>query len=366
MIFRLQSTVEELSDTENGELEDVFAQLIESDRSGRHFFISRRELCKWAVENLHLSQRDKTYLTSIHEKYAVRGDMLRVARVYVNVVLGDGSVSFDGKKTFVIGHRALLNGQYLSTCTSFVVEDSDSDIQLYKQILCETKKLSHVPSYEFDPIHGGGSSIASIFEQEIDKQRVVVCVVDHDSLAPNGKKSATANKVISIYRKRNCGNISGQSCFIGIGITTVGRELENYIPYHLFKEMAAYHGYRHFDRLDGLISQNEQIPPEECLWLYFDIKEGICGRKLKELSDKNKISDESISWICKKIGCELQEIEQIKVDGFGKGVITSFFDSHEALSRFHHFVRSEYWLFAFHDYFDKILWFFAAPKPNRL
>ena len=366
MIFCLQSTVEELSDAENGELEVVFSQLIESDRSGRHFFISRRELCKWAVENLYLSQRDKTYLTSIHEKYAVRGDMLRAARVYVNVVLGDGSVSFDGKKTFIIGHKVLIKGEYLSNTTSFVVEDADADIKLYRHILGETKKLSDVPSIHFDPIHGGGSSTASAFKREIEKQRVVVCVVDHDSLAPNGKKSGTANHVISLYRKRNCENISGQSCFIGIGTTTVGRELENYIPYHLFKEMEAYQGYQHFELLDGLISQKGHVPPEECFWQYFDIKKGVCGRKLKKMFDNGEISPESISWICNKIGCKLQEIDQFNVDGFGEGVIKSFFASVSTLTGFHSFVRSKYWSFAFRDYFDRIIWFFAAPTRDRL
>ena len=365
MIFRLQCTVDELARTRKDELEDVFSKLIDADRSGRHFFISPRELCDWIVENIDLSGRDCAHLVSIREQYAVRGGLVAVARPYVDVTIGDASVSFDGMNTFFVGHRSLIEGRYLSSSTGFIVEDIGADTKLYRHVLNETRKITKVPSFEFDPIHGGGSTTDRVFDHEIQRRRVVVCVVDHDKLAPGDARSSAANRVELNYVRRNCDETRGDQCFIGLGILTIGRELENYIPYHLFKEMENYRNYAHFNKLDEIVCQHGCISPDNCFWKYFDIKEGINGEGLKEKLNKGKISDEVFNWICGKIGCEPEEIERNSIDGFGNGVINAFFSSPQALCGFHKFVRSEFWRGAFGDYFEKLLWFFAAPKCVR-
>ena len=129
--------------------------------------------------------------------------------------------------------------------------------------------------------------------------------------------------------------------------------------------MKQFNNYLHFDRLDKLVNQNRLGQQEDCLWMYFDIKDGIDGRVLKSKLDHRKISIGVLQWICTKIDCEVDDIEEQKLDGFGNRVVQSFLSDPEALSGYHKFVRTDYWSLVFGDFFEKLLWFFAAPKSSR-
>ena len=200
-----------------------------------------------------------------------------------------------------------------------------------------------------------------MFDSTIEKRKVVVCIVDHDKLAPMDKASATANKVKKIYTDRNINNHN--QCFIGLGILTVGRELENYIPYDLFSTI--YSSYQHFDKLDELFLQVGCTKSENCFWQYFDIKKGIDGSELKTKLENGNISVDVLNWICEKVGCEHETIQRINIPGFKDGVVDDFLTNGEALGDFHKFVRSDCWQSMFGAYFERLLWYFAAPTRIR-
>ena len=367
MIFRLACKIQDLACASKSELEDVFSNLIDADRSGKHFFICRRELCEWATLNLALSRRDYSHLISIREEYAVRGGLVDVAHAYVDVTIGINAIAFDGDRVFSVGHQVLVDGEFLSRSASFVMEDIDTDHKLYSHIFQETRKISNVPSYNFDPIHGGGSRTDRVFDIEIQKSRVVVCVADNDRLAPMQKVSDTAKRVMEVYVKRNGKGENGAQCFIGIGAITVGRELENYIPYHLLKIIGRFRTYRHFGKLDDIVDDYERMEWDDCFWRYFDIKGGICGTTLIGMMNKGKVSKDAIDWICNKLHDKNGDsIEGSNIDGFGENVVDAFFSSPDALKGFHKFVRSDYWRVVFGKYFETLLWYFAAPKFVRV
>ena len=365
MIFYLKCTVADLTATSKDELEEVVSKLIDSDRYGRHYFVLNRKLCDWIKSNLNLSEHDRAHLVSIREQYAVRGGLLDVAYTYVKVVLGDTAVSLKSTNSFVIGHKQLIEGSYLLTQGGLVVEDIDTDYELYLQIFSETTKISNIPSFSVDAVHGGGSKTHSVFNNEICKRRVVVCIVDHDKLAPADKKSPTARKVERIHTRRNLDRTCSDECFIGLGIVTIGRELENYIPYHLLKVIDEYRDYPDYGTLDEIVHQIGKISTETCYWQYFDIKDGINGEKLRLKKNNGDISYNVFDWICGRIGCEPQNIEEYSVKGFGDGVVNAFLSCPQARSGFHKFVRSDYWQFAFGNYFERLLWFFVAPNARR-
>ena len=129
MIFQLKCTIADLAATSKDELEEVVSKLIDSDRYGRHFFVLSREHCDWITSNLNLSERDHAHLVSIREQYAVRGGLLDVASTYVNVVLGNASVSLNNTNSFIIGHKQLMAGAYLLIQGGLVVEDIDTDYE---------------------------------------------------------------------------------------------------------------------------------------------------------------------------------------------------------------------------------------------
>ncbi len=364
MIYQLDCTREELASASRDELEDVFSRLVDADRAGRHFFIVRRDLCEWARRNLRLSRLDSARLATIKEEYAIRGALLEDSHVCVKVRIGNSGVRCDRGLGFSIGHECLVSGEYLLVSAGFVVEDLTSDGKVYDQILREALKVSKVPSYRVEFIHGGGSQVGEIFEAEIGKGRVVVCVVDHDRLAPMDSKSAGARQILLIQTQRNESPGGGRGSFIGLGTTTVGREVENHIPYHLIKGMWDMN-YRHFAELDRIVAQVGCVRKEDCFWQYFDIKEGLCGEELMKLLGGEKISQDVIEWICGRVGCDIEELASVQIDGFGDRVVKLFLGSPQALAGFHEFVRSEYWQSMYAGFYERLLWFCAAPRAVR-
>ena len=365
MIFTLRCTVNELAGAPREQLEAAFSRLVDSDRSGRHYFILQRELSRWAVANLQLSGRDLAHLKRLQEEYTIRGGLLEDARACVDVTIGGAAITIDGEDAFSIGLQPLVQGEYLLSRTCLVVEDAHSDGELYSHIFKTTRKITKVPSIAMQVIHGGGSGTDREFSRAIDQRKVVVCIADHDGLAPMDKKSATAKKVEGIYRARNIDSDSLDPSFIGLGVVTIGRELENHIPYVLLKVMGDYGSYSNFDKLDAMIDQDGCVASDSCFWQYFDIKHGVRGSVLAEKRAKGDISIDVLDWICEKIGVQPEDVEGCCISGFGMNVVDNFLSNREALKGFHKFVRSDYWRFMFGAYFERLLWYFAAPTGSR-
>ena len=201
MIFVLDCEVEDLAAARRAQIEGLFSRLIGADRFGRHFFVSTRKLCDWALTHLQLAGSDRAHLRTIREEFAIRYGLVDASSAHVCVRLGCDDVSFDGGSVFTIGHKVLLEGQYLERSSSFVTEDRESDAKLYAHVLNEVKKLCRAPSFSFDPVHGGGGRIDRIFDREVESERIVVCVVDQDKHAPMDRMSGTARNVLTNYPK---------------------------------------------------------------------------------------------------------------------------------------------------------------------
>ena len=365
MIFGLQCTVDDLSGTSKAQLEAAFSALIDADRSGRHFFVVGRELGAWASSNLQLSGRDLAHLKGILEGHTTRAGLLDVARARVSVTIGHESITIRGKDSYSIGHQCLIEGQYLLSKGCLVTENSSFDGELYEHILAEARQIAKVPSISVQRVHGGGTGTDLVFDQTINEHKVVVCIVDRDSSAPMDRISPTARKVERIYQEKNLDCNNPEQRFIGLGVLTIGRELENYIPYHLFKVMGNFGSYGCFRELDQLVSEAECVEPNSCFWQYFDIKKGISGEKIARKKANGEISADVLHWICETVGLEPETVDECRIAGFGSDVVGAFFASHEALSGFHRFVRSEYWRCTFGAYFERLLWYFAAPTQIR-
>ena len=70
-----------------------------------------------------------------------------------------------------------------------------------------------------------------------------MCIVDHDKLAPMDDASGTAKNVLRNHKRKNRGENGCAKNYIGMAVTTIGREAENLIPYHVVKTMDAYQNY---------------------------------------------------------------------------------------------------------------------------
>lgn len=364
MLITLSATGVQLEALGAAIVEDLVNRLIEADRAGRHLVVIDRKLADWIEAHTTLSVNVRSHLVSIRQAYATRGTMPSVATSYLVVSPDFTEIQCDDGKTYTIGVKEFLRGQLPDLPAALVLEDVVSDGKLYEHALGEARKLTPVPSYRYDPVHSGGSRVPQVFEIEIAKNRVTTCLVDSDRLSPPDGKSSSALGVLRSCRERNSAART-RPCYVGQALVLPGKELENIIPFSIASAIptadlstVAY--------LSPLINQDREIVDEDCLWLFFDIKCGIDGSKIVDKLQRGLLSEQSVEWLCQRLGIELAGLTGLVVAGWGETFVARFLDNNEALANFHKFVRSSYWRTVFQPVFSRLLWFFCAPKADRL
>lgn len=302
MIFTVSAKIEEIEATSRGEVEELFAQLIEADRRGKHFFVLNREMCKWAQDNLALSGICKTHLTKVFEQYSIRAGLLEIATRKVKVCFGHNGVQFDAKTgTYSVSHRELREREIASYKTAFVIEHGENDAKLYAHLLNEAAKQTSVPSHSFEPIHAGGSSLPAVFKAQVVGGRIGVCIGDSDKYAPCDRLSHPTSEAIKFAQRCNVQKAEGTKTFVGEAFATIGRELENHIPFYIIASMPTYTNTATTKTLIKRLAAASLVQKEE-YWQYFDIKDGLNGEELKKKVEDGRKTKEVISWMASKLG----------------------------------------------------------------
>lgn len=150
----------------------------------------------------------------------------------------------------------------------------------------------------FEKLNGGGSTTASVYRQKAqstkDDQRLVLCILDSDKVAPNSSRGSTANDVKTFHENNfaRLENLASMKYHI-----LESRELENIIPFTYIKK--AFHDdvnklqvieslqKFHFDSTQVQDTKLEQA------YLFLDIKEGT---SLNKIISKLKDSKDKIFW----------------------------------------------------------------------
>lgn len=365
MIFFLNATEEQLEFQDRADVEELFSKLIDADRRGRHYFVLPRRIASWALENLPFTTRQKSHLTDIKQHHATRGALPRKAGAYLEICLEELEVQVQDDRAFRIGVKTFLSGEYADTKAALVIEDLVNDAGLYQHLLNETRKLTNVPSFSFEPVHSGGSRILPVFNSEIAKEKVVCCLVDTDKIAPCAAKSATARQVLNVVQRRNVTPTHTERSFIGGAFCSVGHELENSIPFHIARDLVEVNGLS-LEILGRIVSQDQVPQDHDCFWLFFDIKEGLCGATLASKRQSGHISEDTFQWLLDKLDIDEENLQQTTIEGFGDGIVQKFLNCHLSLKKFHEFTRTDYWKGLFLEPFELLLWFFAAPPRERI
>ena len=234
-----------------------------------------------------------------------------------------------------------------------LLENANNDGGMFEEIFKrESKRVGAGPlCYYF--VNGGGATTYQEFARLCNDGYTVVCICDHDRIAPFTKKSETLRRV---YQEAN-----GRT-FIGSVSETPCREIENFIPLKILESMFSNICQSDINQVHQLIQAQGDIASGDCLWLYFDIKEGC-----KPESIRGKcLNDQSKEWIARKYNiADISELTSI-CGGFGQNVVTEFLSSPEALKSFHSFSRSNYWKTHFSHWIGEVIGYFTASSPTRL
>lgn len=365
MIYIVDATPDDLIAAPAAEIEDLFSSLLAADRAGRHFILIARQLCDWVADHVGLSNMDASHLASVRQRFSTTGALATEAMFATKISIGNNPLAFEVENSrFSMGHQVFNAGNYAVVKSALVLEDIQDDADLYHHLLLCALRQTNVPNCSYEVVHGGGARTPLVFDAEIAKRRVALCLVDTDQKAPYDRKSATALQVLRSNRRNVMTDIQYDP-FVGLGLTTVGHELENYIPFQLLKDIPQFTSSASNLIIEPLVSQTGSVNVEDCLWQFFDVKEGLDGQAILAKREAGDISVETLNWICQKLGTNIDEIAELRIEGYGQKVVSNFLSCQALISALFRFSRSQYWREMFLEHFEKILWFCAAPKADR-
>lgn len=351
MIIYLEMSPEELSGLENPYLSNCFAEIIRASRNGYHKVIVPRAVAKWAVENLDLTLQDKAHLDRLRAEFSQSGSQIKDSK-YVLVLKPRNEPYFDQSEgryyidIFSAAHSGMIAPPLL------LVENAATDGAVYSYLFEFARKNAGFECIKFEVAHGGGADIVSEFERIVRSGRITVCICDSDKLAPTAVLCSKVRRAASFLETQK---------FVASIFETVGHELENFFPIDILARAAPSYPSSNITYLRNIIDRQIGVVSGECAWLFFDIKNGIDGERIRKISTNL----ETFKWIIIKYGIDEEEIDKFRIDGFGPNIASVVLGDNICMKDLFQFSRSEYWANHFSGWFSEILWYFYARQPTR-
>lgn len=353
MIISIEISVNQLADQPIEKSEDFFSEILRSSRRGHHIVIIPRAIARWAAENLQLSGADRAHLERLKGEFTQLGGLREAPTtrmLKVNSFAQDLQTA--DERSWLIGVNEMLAGRFLEKPV-LLLENATNDGDLYNELLSHEARRRGITNLAYQIGNGGGGTTFQEVERFADLKHIVVCVCDHDKLTPYSSRSET-------FRKAKATSDAIQH--IGTVIPTPGREVENFLPLDLVFDLYPEYCLPHLQTLRGLIHAQGNPASGDCLWLYFDVKEGVCSGKFVQKCT----SDEARNWVQQKYQIDDLNDNDMKINGFGQNVVERLFANGANLSALHKFTRSEYWLRHFATWFDALLPFFQSRSSTRI
>lgn len=342
------------------EMEELFTELVSASLKGFHFVLISKASLTWALDNLDLSSRHKAHLNYLKEIYPTTASIISEAKVMLEVIIGTQEIRHN-EGSYSIGHTKFLNGAFGEQPSSLVLENGNTDNNFYSLIFKKVLTLSSIPSFRYIPINGGGQTSSIQFQAEIDRNNIVVCITDTDKYSPGDKGGGTYTAAKSVFERN-------ENKFVGAFMPSIGREIENYIPYSILRNIRCYRDIRFEEEFQTIMVNSETEP--NGAWHYFDIKAGLTGEKIiamcKPSRGKSTFSVEPASWWLAKLGCNAEDLIHVDIRGFGNNVIQSFLNCGESISNFNSVCNTNEWQKIYLCYFEKVLWYFCSSPVKRL
>ena len=338
------------------ELGDMFTDLLKSSREGYHRIFINRKLCQWVFEYAGLREREKDQLLLIEEKSSQLGTSVKNAPCKLTIELGAKKIQQDGFN-WRIGHKNFASNFKLKQIT-LLVENGKYDGQIYKHIFELVADKNKVGMVNFRPEHSGGKDfLPTWFEDLVKRDELVLCIGDQDCLAPTDHSN---NNLVKKYRKLKSDE------FIGFATLTPGNAIENFFPLTIVEILGSKANQSELARLKLLIANQKNVKHLDCMWLYFDIKNGMINPiKLEKCNSSQK------KWLAEKYNVKLEEVSKISFRNFGdisKLILNNFENKKKTpiILEFEKFVKSEYWNLHLNSWFEPILWFLCGEDTTKL
>jgi hypothetical protein len=353
MIFHLNIAPAELQNLPASEVEELLSEVARSSRSGFHIFVLERSLAKYAFNNSDLSTANRAEYQRLHQAATQNFALLGQCQGHVQICVGN-SFHFDPEnQIWTVGHQRALVGNLLQV-SKLILEDAYSDGAVYRKVLKDGTNTGKSFELRFEECHGGGSQTFRSLRTQILAGSVSICICDHDRHSPQSAPSDTFNKTA---------NEAEKATFVGMFYQPPFRELENLFPLQVVRAQCPQVSPDKLDELEALIAAQDFKDSGDCLWLYFDVKEGVEGKKfIKKCPQRT-----SKIWFSRKY-CQgkVEKLDSVSFPGFGENIVTALLDSGPAMKEFHRYLRSKYWSFHLQPFFEEVAWKLVGAKETRL
>ena len=349
MIVYAKMTAETLALEEKGSLELFFSRLADASIKGVHVVILSFEVVDWVQQNLKVGDMYLSQLLRLKEQYPQRGALVDDAPVLLSIECGDFPVVKDDTHRFRVGVKEVLRKNYLEE-VKVVVENAANDGAFYKVLLDSACRKLQIEKLRYFFVHGGGGSIIDPFRSHLESGFPTLCISDSDKLFPADTNSSTVKELKAFLEG---------GLFVGGVYQTHGRDIENYIPWEILRDHKLRPNFKKFTDLAGLLKRQGNVDKSECLWTFFDVKEGIKGNKICK-------NDAASDWYSKKLGVPKSDIADFKFPGMGKGTLAEFMASGVARSSFDKYLKSESWRNSFEELYVEICWYLAGTATKHV
>ena len=362
MFIVVDLTVENLAEMGDLQVSQLFERVAIASQTGKHWIYVPYKVVESLMKTQILSVSALAPLTKIGEESFQYGDILADDTIpKLTIKYGPDEFKSGFGNQIIIGHRNVINGNYLSE-PLLVVEDIGNDGDFYDFILNEEAKRINFskPNFDFANL-GGKAKLGKVMEKFSEQKRIVVFVIDQDSVVKISEVELE-HRQTQLEKILNNGNCAGFVKF------TPSHELENFLPISIVERVGKNVSSDQLANLKRLIQNQGRVKSGDCLWLYYDVKKGINGKKDKSgaigIKNYENFTAEDKKWLCDKYNIvELEtEIEKLQFPGFGEKVIPQFLKYQNYQESFVLYINSSfegfnYWNHHFGDWLKTMLWY---------
>lgn len=288
----------------------------------------------------------KATLLKIANEFTQVGQLLNDAGWVLCIRLQSdvGRVARDNHKVILLTE---FNSLRLHQPTVLIVENVETDGSLLCTIMETIGRRMGASNLRIDRAHGGGDDIGSSFSSQIENRRFVVCVVDSDMNSPFCPPTPKLRRLDKIKEVKNW-----KYCHI---VALKCREAENLLGPEVVAGLRYSANYRDRVFVDRMKEKEVDCFGVTSLWRYFDVKNGI------DVSSLEKLSGKRLEWLIEKLKFLDVDLSTVDIAGFGDRIIPSFLSEARRYEMISALVsHNKYWIIAFREMFEELVWFFVG------
>lgn len=327
-------------------------EVARASRRGDHIFVIPRPFAIWISENLNLRDDEREHIVKLGNSFAELESRFMDARwkILVDVNFQEPKMVRDG--VWKVGVDYILNYEEMFLQPiQLLVENGTHDGAFYMKMICAEAKRRQFGKIKIKISHGGGGDIGAELIRVSGDGHAVICICDSDKFTPYQPSENHA----SIIKKFN------KCKSVGIVLRTPGKSAENFLPLSICRQISnKSNGAEILER--KLNDQDNNVSSGDCLWLYFDVKQGMNQRKCRKYCNETN----SNNWILSKYKLNDKNFHDFpNIKGFGDDILEKFIRDEDIQSEFIRFMDSDYWELHFENWLEDILWLSCARKRER-